>query len=176
MEDIRFVTAFLKIAYEPSSLENTKFIQEYYALLQLNDDPLGLWLKSPKIRKESEESDHVLLTLLIELHRKIDKLTHLVTSDEPLYLPLEMQGNLKAIGHGYIEFDSNVLKPNESYYARIDMPTFPRRQMPIFFEAISESVGKIVMMHEDDEQDWSAYMVACERVMIRQMKGSQSEY
>ena len=89
---------------------------------------------------------------------------------------MSIQGNLKAIGHGYLEFDGDVLKPNESYYARIDMPTFPRRQMPIFFEAISESVGKIVMMHEDDEHDWSTYMVACERVMIRQMKGSQSEY
>jgi len=176
MENIRFVTTFLKIAYEQSSLENTKFIQEYYALLQLNDDPLGLWLKSAKIRKESEQSDQVLLRLLIELHRKIDKLTHLVTSDEPLYIPLALQGNINAIGHGYIKFESDVLKASETYYARIDMPTFPRRQMPLFFEAISESIGKIVMMHEDDEQDWSAYMVACERVMIRQMKGSQSEY
>lgn len=176
MEEIRLVPAFLKVAYEPSSLENTTFVQEYYALLQLNDDPLGLWLKSSKIRKESEESDQVLLTLMIELHRKIDKLTHLVTSDQPLYLTLALQGTVKAIGHGYLEFDSNVLKPNESYYARIDMPTFPRRQMPIFFEAISESIGKIVMMHEDDEKDWSTYMVACERVMIRQMKGNQSEY
>lgn len=176
MEDIRLVPAFLKVAYEPSSLENTPFMQEYYALLQLNDDPLGLWLKSSKIRKESEESDQVLLTLMIELHRKIDKLTHLVTSDQPLYMPLSLNGTVKAIGHGYLEFDSNVLISKASYYARIDMPTFPRRQMPIFFEAVSESIGKIVMMHEDDEHDWSAYMVACERVMIRQMKGNQSEY
>jgi len=176
MENIRFVTAFLKIAFEPSSVENTTFIQEYYALLQINDDPLGLWLKSSKIRKEAEASDQVLLTLLIELHRKIDKLTHLSTSEKPLYLPLALQGSLKAIGHGYVEFDSNLLNPKESYYARIDMPTFPRRQIPIFFEAQSECVGKIVMMHEDDENDWNAYMVACERVMIRQMKGNQSEY
>ncbi|WP_263832294.1 hypothetical protein [Sulfurospirillum oryzae] len=176
MENIRFVTAFLKIAYEPSSLENTTFIQEYYSLLQLNDDPLGLWLKSSKIRKESEQSDQVLLTLLVDLHRKIDKLTHLMTSEAPLHIPLSCEGMLKSIGHGYIEFDSNVLQVSETYYARIDMPTFPRRQIPLFFEAISESVGKIVMMHEDDEKDWSGYMVACERAMIRQMKGNQSEY
>ena len=176
MEDIRFVAAFLKMVYEPSSLENTRFIQEYYALMQLNDDPLGLWLKSSKVRKETQESDQVLLTLLIELHRKIDKLTHLVTSDEPLYIPLALNTNIKAIGHGYIECEGDVLSVKESYYARIDMPTFPKRQMPIFFEALSPSVGKIVMMHEDDEKDWSTYMVACERAMIRQMKGSQIEY
>ena len=176
METIRFVTAFLKIAFEPSDMENSPLMQEYYTLLQINDDPLGVWLKSSRIRKEAEASDQVLLTLLIELHRKIDKLTHLSTSDTPLYVPLAMHGNLKAIGHGYIEFDSDVLKLNESYYARIDMPTFPRRQIPIFFEAHTQSIGKIVMMHEDDENDWNAYMVACERVMIRQMKGNQREY
>ena len=176
MENIRFVPAFLKMDYEPSSLENTTLIQEYYALLQLNDDPLGLWLKSPKIRKESEECDQVLLTLMLELHRKIDKLTHTLTSDEPFYIPLALHSNIKAIGHGYIELEGDILCVKEIYYARIDMPTFPRRQMPIFFEAQSSRVGKIVMMHEDDEKDWSTYMVACERMMIRQMKGSQSEY
>lgn len=176
MEEIRFVPAFLKIAYELGSVDNATFMQEYYALLQLNDDPLGAWLKSSKIRKESEQSDQVLLTLLVELHRKVDQLTHLATSAKPLHIPLALEGNLKAIGHGYIEFEANVLQPNEHYYARIAMPTFPKRQMPLFFEACSETVGKIVMMHEDDEKDWSAYMVACERVMIRQMKGSQNEY
>lgn len=176
MEDIRFVPAFLKIAYAPSSLDETAFMQEYYALLQLNDDPLGAWLKSSKIRKESEQSDQVLLTLLVELHRKIDKLTHMATHAGPLYIPLASEGNIKAIGHGYIQCESNVLEPNERYYARIDMPTFPKRQIPLFFEALNESIGKIVLMHEDDEQDWSAYMVACERVMIRQMKGNQNEY
>lgn len=176
MEDIRFVPAFLKIAYEPNLLDNPAFMQEYYTLLQLNDDPLGAWLKSSKIRKESEQSDQVLLTLLVELHRKIDKLTHLATHAEPLHIPLASEGNLKAIGHGYIEFESDVLQPKERYYARIDMPTFPKRQMPLFFEALNATIGKIVMMHEDDEKDWSAYMVACERVMIRQMKGNLNEY
>lgn len=176
MEEIRFVPTFLTIVYEPSNLENMTFMQEYYALLQFNDDPLGLWLKSPKIRKASEESDPVLLKLLIELHRKIDNLTHVMSSDKPLHLPLSHETKLKAIGHGYIQFSSDVLTPNETYYARIDMPTFPKRQIPLFFEAIAQNVGKIVMMHEDDEQDWSTYMVACERAMIRQMKGNQSEY
>lgn len=176
MENIRLVPAFLKIAYEPSALDNMTFMQEYYALLQMNDDPLALWLKSSKIRKEAESSDQVLLTLLIELHRKMDQLIHASTSDKPLHIPLATQANLKAIGHGAIAFQDAVLSPDENYYARIDMPTFPKRQIPIFFEAQSESLGKIVMMHEDDENDWNTYMMACERMMIRQMKGKQSEY
>jgi hypothetical protein len=135
-----------------------------------------VWLKSPKIRKASEESDPVLLNLLIELHRKIDKLTHTITSNTSLLLTLEHSNSLNAIGHGYIQFAADVLSPKQCYYARIAMPTFPQRHIPLFFEAIDGSIGKITMMHEDDENDWSAYMMACERAMIRQKKGSEREY
>ena len=80
MESIRLVPAVLSLSYEASSVENMHFVQEYYALLQLNDDPLGVWLKSSKNRKAAEESDQILLTLITELHRKVDKLTQLITS------------------------------------------------------------------------------------------------
>lgn len=176
MENIRFVPTVLNVVYEKGSPQDAPFLQEYYALMKINDDPLGLWLKSSKIRKASEESDQVLLTLLLELHRKVDKLTHVLTSDKPLLLTLEHSAILGAIGHGYVRFDSDVLVMNETYYARIDMPIFPQRHIPLFIEAIDECVGKIVLMHEDDEDDWSTYMMACERAMIRQMKGNGSEY
>lgn len=176
MENIRFVDASLEIEFEQGSQETASFLQEYYALLSLNDDPVGAWLKSSKVRKDVEESDPILLTLLVELHRKVDTLTHLVTSDKPLHLPLEHKGHLNAIAHGYFRFESDVLLPNVSYYARIAMPTFPRRKIPLFFEALTSNTAKIVAMHEEDENDWSAYMVACERIMIRQMKGKNSEY
>lgn len=176
MDNIRLVKASLPVVFEEGTSENEAFIKEYYSLLMLNDDPLGMWLKSAKIRKESEQSDQVLLTLLIDLHRKIDTLTHKMTSDEPLHLPLTCKGLIEAIGHGYFALDSACLKEGEKYYGRIDMPTFPRRQVALFFEACSPTLAKIVLMHEDDEKDWSAYMVACERVMIRQMKGHNSEY
>ena len=68
-----------------------------------------------------------------------------------------------------------VLEEGRCYYGRIDMPTFPRRQIALFFEALSSKIAKITLMHEDDKKDWSAYMAACERVMIRQMKGKESE-
>lgn len=176
MGDIRLVKASLQIAYEEGDSENKEFIKEYYGLIQLNNDPLGIWLRSPQIRKASDESDQVLLTLLVELHHKIDTLTQMIKSPEPLHILLKGEGNLQAIGHGYFQFEKAVLQKGKTYYGRIDMPIFPRRQMPLFFEAMSEDMGKIILMHEDDEQDWSSYMVACERVMIRQMKGHSSEY
>jgi len=177
VETIRFVNASLKIAFEEGSFEENIFLREYYALSLLNNDPLGMWLKSSKIRKDAEQSDQVILTLLVDLHRKVDALVHSANhKDKPLHLPLAKNGTLNAIGHGYIQFDSDRLLEGESYYARIDMPTFPRRPIPLFFEALSASIGKITHMHDDDEKDWSIYLVACERAMIRQMKGNSSEY
>lgn len=176
MENIRLVKASLKITFEESDVENAEFNKEYYALIQLNEDPLGAWLRSSKIRKEADETNQVLLTLLIELHRKVDNLTQSMKHPEPLTISLAQEGSLQAIGHGYFEFDDARLEIGKTYYGRVDVPTFPRREMPLFFEAISSSVAKILFMHEDDEKDWSGYMVACERVMIRQMKGKNSEY
>lgn len=176
MENIRLVKTSLKIVYEVGDSGNNEFLKEYYGLIQLNDDPLGAWLRSSKMRKEADETNQVLLTLLIELHRKVDYLTHTMKTDAPLVLPLKNQENLVSIGHGYFQFENNVLAVGQNYYGRIDVPTFPKREMPIFFEAISENIAKIILMHEDDEKDWSAYMMACERVMIRQMKGRENEY
>jgi len=176
MENIRLVKASLKIAFESGDSGNSEFLKEYYSLIQLNDDPLGAWLRSSKMRKEADETNQVLLTLLIELHRKVDNLTHTMKTDAPLVLPLKNQENLVSIGHGYFQFENEVLTIGQNYYGRIDVPTFPRREMPIFFEAVSENIAKIILMHEDDEKDWSAYMMACERVIIRQMKGRENEY
>jgi len=177
VKTIRFVNASLNINFEEGNFEENLFLKEYYALSLLNNDPLGMWLKSSKIRKEAEKSDQVILTLLVDLHRKVDALVHRINhNDKPLHLPLAKDGTLNAIGYGYIQFDSDRLIEGKSYYARIDMPTFPRRPIPLFFEALSNSIGMITHMHDDDEKDWSVYLVACERAMIRQMKGNSSEY
>ncbi|MDD2383299.1 MAG: hypothetical protein PHN18_03835 [Sulfurospirillaceae bacterium] len=176
MSEIRLVPAVLAIVFDKGTVENSDFMKEYYSLMQMNDDPLGAWLKTPKIRKIADDSDQVLLTLLIELHRKIDTLTHSLHSDSNDDSILTCKASIESIGHGYFQCDTPALCAGEHYYGRIDLPTFPRRNIPVFFRAQSETLAKIEMMHDDDEQTWSAYMVACERAMIRQMKGLHSEY
>ncbi len=53
------------------------------------------------------------------------------------------------------------------------MPTFPKREMPLFFRAIDKNIAEILLLHEQDEKDWNAYMVARERVMIRQRRAKK---
>ncbi len=176
MDNVRLVKASLNVAFEEGTPEIEEFQKEFNSLLSLHDDPLSIWLKSEKIRKESEDTDKVLLTLIAELHRKIDALSVKMTQPGPIHIPLAHSGLIEFVGHGYLMFDKERLRAGERYYARIDMPTFPRRYLPLFFEARCEKMGKIVLMHEDDKRDWSAYMAACERAMIRQMKGKEGEY
>jgi hypothetical protein len=176
MDNVRLVKASLNAVFEEGSPEVEEFHKEFNSLHMLHDDPLSVWLKSEKIRKESEDTDKVLLTLLAELHRKIDELSLKLTMPGPMHIPLEHSGLIEFVGHGYFMFDKEHLHVGKRYYARIHMPTFPRRYLPLFFEAHSEKMGKIVLMHEDDKRDWSSYMAACERAMIRQMKGKEGEY
>ncbi len=176
MDNVRLVNASLAIAFDEGDETHTPFMQEYHALLMLNDDPLSVWLKSDKIRKESEDTDKVLLTLIAELHRKIDDLTQKMSTSGPLHLELRYKERIEAIGFGHILLSNDILKEGQCYYARIDMPTFPRRTIPLFFEALSLRMGRIVRMHKDDERDWSAYMMASERVMIREKKGASGEH
>lgn len=176
MHEVRLVTTVLDVAFDKGKSSEDGLIKEYYSLMKINDDPLGMWLKSPKIRKASEQSDQVLLTLLIELHRKMDAITRQLNNENEKQVTLMQKAKIVAIGHGYFQLDTPLLEVGEDYYARIDMPLFPRRNVPLFFSAQSETLAKIDLMHEDDEDEWGSYMVACERAMIRQMKGNLSEY
>lgn len=176
MEKIRLVDASLNTFFTEGTPQNEGLMKEFRSLLMVHDDPLSTWLKSEKTRKETEDTDKVLLTLIAELHRKVDALSLQLRDNGPVHLPLPFSEVIDGVGHGYFKFSQACLEEGKEYYARIDMPTFPRRLVPLFFEALSLDMAKIVLMHEDDKKDWSAYMVACERVMIRQMKGKESEY
>jgi cytidylate kinase len=67
------------------------------------------------------------------------------------------------------------LIPGERYYGRIDMPLFPRRDMGVWFRAETDRLARIERVHERDEKEWSGYVAARERILIREMKGKQGD-
>ncbi len=179
MDSIRLVNACLTLFFEEGVYkEEQRFTHEYEELSVLNDDALGAWLKSSKTRKEVQESDPVLLALIIELHRKVDMLTRMVEQKEqPLHLPLRGKATIHAVGYdGYFECDVPVLQTERSYYGRFTLPSFPKRVTPLFFQALSPTLAKITTMHHEDEREWDTYVASCERAMIREMKGFDDEY
>jgi hypothetical protein len=170
-DKVRLVPAPLSIDFELAHPQRKEaFEREFQRLSESDDDPIGQWRKLAKARGETKESDPVLLHLLVELHRKVDQLTQIVKNEEPERLDLAQHGEIEAIGFEHFRLQEKALVPGERYYGRIEMPLFPRRDMGVWCEAQDERLGRILRLHERDEKEWSQYVVARERVMIREMK------
>jgi iron uptake system EfeUOB component EfeO/EfeM len=170
MSDIRFVNTTLKIAFDLVEKNPELFQKEFDRLAHSDEDPVGQWLKLAKARGETSESDQVLLTLLVELHRKVDELSAYIKDEKPEFIKLSTKAEIDAIGFEHFRLSENLLQSDKEYYGRISMPTFPKREMPLFFKALDTNIAQITLLHDQDEKDWNAYMVARERVMIRQRK------
>jgi hypothetical protein len=171
VEEIRYVSAPLDIVFSISNDE--KYKKEFDILGISDEDSVGEWLKLAKARGETSESDQVLLTLIVELHRKLDALSAYVKGEKIEFLTLQESSHIQGIGYEHFKLESDALEVGENYYGRIEMPVFPKRQIPLFFIAISPSEAKLVLLHERDEKDWNAYLVARERAIIREMRAQK---
>jgi len=173
MEEIRFVVAPLHILLERVGDKEDTFSKEYSSLSEFEEDSVGQWLKIAKARGETGDSDQVLLTLIVELHKKIDRLTSIIKEEEKTLLPLADKAEISQIGFEHIMIEKDLFKEGERYYVRVEMPVFPKREIPLFVEALSANVAHITNIHDKDERDWSSYMAARERVMIREAKAEK---
>jgi len=172
MDTIRYINAPLKIFFDKDN-NSIEYKREYDSLSASDDDSVGEWLRLAKSRGATEESDQVLLTLVVELHRKIDAMNSYMRGEQTVLLDLKNEGSIVSINYEYFNLSSDLFEPNSSYYGRIEMPFFPKREMPVYFETINKHEAKITLLHERDEKDWNAYVVARERVMIREMKAKK---
>ena len=169
MSEIKLFKAPLDMEFESDKDGSERFKREFDSILPGEEDALGAWLKRAKSRGETKESDQVLLTLLIELHRKVDALSDYIKNEHKQYLPLKERTSIEEIGFTHIKISEEKFIKDEIYYARIAMPIFPKRNLSLYLRAVSENLAKIENMHEEDEADWNAYVTARERVMIREM-------
>ncbi len=175
MSDIRFVPAVLTMHFEVmSDTRSELFRREYVGLSEYEEDAIGQWLKIARARGETKDTDEVLLNLLVELHKKVDELTALVKNEEKKLLPLAHTAQILEIGFEHIRIEEAAFEPGREYYARIEMPIFPKREMAIYLKGVDTHIAEIILMHEKDLKDWNAYVVAKERAMIRELKKRQS--
>lgn len=173
MSEIRLIPAPIAMVFEDISTNSEMLEREFNQLNESDEDPIGQWLKLAKARGETNESDPVLLSLMVELHRKIDKLEQILTMNTPNRLVLSHESQIESIGFEHFKLKEEALEKGKRYYGRVEMPVHPKRDIPMFFEALSPSLAKITRIHERDEKEWASYMTARERVMIRQMKGRE---
>lgn len=172
---VRLIKAPLTLMFEEAKSDDENYLREYHQLSDSDDDPISQWLKLAKARGETSETDPVVLNLLVELHRKIDALELLLKNEEPKRIALSKEAQIDAIGFGHFSLTQDLLQEGESYYARIDMPVHPKRDVAVFFEAQSKNLAKITKIHERDEKDWNAYLTARERVLIREAREAKEK-
>ena len=103
MSEIKLFKAPLDMEFESDKDGSEKFKREFDSILPGEEDALGAWLKRAKSRGETKESDQVLLTLLIELHRKVDALSDYIKNEHKQYLPLKEKTSIEEIGFTHIK-------------------------------------------------------------------------
>jgi len=166
----RLVPAPISICFSEADLEREVYEREYQQLSESDDDPISQWLKLPKARAESAESDPVILNLVVELHRKIDALEMFLNNETPQRVSLINEAAIDSIGFEYFHLQEEVLEVGCEYYGRIAMPVHPKRDVGVFFKAESSSLARFVKMHDRDEKEWASYLTARERILIREAK------
>jgi len=169
LETPYLVKAPLDFSFEEVTDENRdKFTLEFDSLSEVEIDPIGHWLKLKKAKGETEDSDEVLLELIMELHRKIDKLERVIKGTEIEKRTLQNIGIVESIGFHNFQTKEPLFVIDKYYFGKIELKSYPQRDVPIFFRAVSTEMAKIDRIHLRDESDWGSYFRARERVMIRE--------
>jgi len=171
MSTPRLVKAPISLVYDIANEELHE--REYHTLSEADDDAIGQWLKLAKAKGETSESDPVTLKLLVELHRKVDNLERLIKNEKPSRIGLSSSAQIESIGFGFFQIEEDVFEAGTRYYGRITMPTYPQREIGVFFNATDARLAKLEKIHDRDEKEWGAYVTARERVMIRELKGNE---
>ena len=171
MSNPRLVPAPISLVFsEITPEEEDTFEREYHQLSESDDNPINQWLKLAKARGETSDTDPVLLQLMVEMHNKIDALERLIKEEEIIRVSLIFEAQIDSIGFEHFQISSPLFVSGKSYYARIEMPVHPKRDVGVFFKAKDTTLAQIKRMHERDEKEWAAYMTARERVQIREAR------
>ncbi len=172
---VRLVPAPISIHFSPVTENEDEFSREYHKLSQTDDDPIAQWLKLAKARGETSQSDPVMLNLMVELHRKIDNLEKFIKDEKPVRIELMYSADIESIGFNHFKLTTDKFSAGVDYYGRIEMPVYPKRDVGVYFRAVDGNLAEIIKMHERDEREWSTYLTARERILIREMKEGKSD-
>ena len=170
--DIRFVRASLDITYEEVVNSNRAiFKDEYEKLSEYENDDIKEWIKKLKAKGQLEDTDKVLLTLLIELHKKVDNLEAILKQEDDNSLKLQHHSTIIGINFDYIQTNNHSFLEDVLYYAKISLPVFPKRDIPVYIYGIDKNIAKIHLISQKNLEDWNALVMAKEREYIRELKG-----
>jgi len=131
---MRLVPANLDIVFEEVGERESEFLREFDKLSGNEDDPLGAWIKRAKAKGDTKESDQVILTLLVELHRKFDELNAYIKNEKFIKLELAQSSALDGINFENFRIKEAKFKEGVGYYGRIFFCFLSKGGGGVFFE------------------------------------------
>ncbi|MCX6052705.1 MAG: hypothetical protein NTZ60_09360 [Campylobacterales bacterium] len=166
----RLVPIHINISFSEAAKDEKAHEQEYHKLNEADSSIVNQWVKHARSKGDATEIELVVLNLLVELHNKVDALEMLLKHETPNRIALDGQTSIDAIGFEHFSVNEPVLTVGTEYYGRVEMPFHPKRDVGVFFEALSPTLAHITKTHERDEKEWGAFLTARERVLIREAK------
>lgn len=162
--DSRIVACVMGLEVQEVGEIEGESLREFHQLNQIEESGLDKWLKLAKGREY--DGDEVMLDLMIEIYKKLDRLEAKFFQKEGGLLHLSQKIQTHHIGHGILCFDQE-LKKGGLYYGRIDLPIFPSKMIPFYAEMLTDQIAQIIKMGVSHTRSYDSYVVECERMEIR---------
>lgn len=170
---VRLVKVSIGLVFSEVGSSTETFLKEFQQIDESSEDPISNWLKIARAKGDTQDTDPILLNLMVELHRKVDAIEKLLRNEEPKRLSLANKAEIESIGFEHFKLSEDVLQEGVEYYGRVTMPVHPKRDLALFFTAVDNSLAKITKIHKRDEDEWCIYLTARERALIREAKESK---
>ena len=167
MVDFRLINGRVEIGFE--SDEEYKYEAEFNQSRSNIDE----WLSHEKVRGESENSDPLTIKLLVELYKKVDELSNIIKNQHTPPKPLKFTQLTSKIGYEGFEFDNECLEVGGIYFARVNLQLFIKREVLIYFKALTPKCAKILKLSRGNEKEWNAFVAESDRLEIRKAKNSE---
>ncbi|TLD97775.1 hypothetical protein LS71_003320 [Helicobacter jaachi] len=172
----RIVPAELQVSFSMLTAANEPvFKKEYVSLSQHRYGSITQWLNKNKSKNRTEDTDEVLLELLVELYQKVENIEQILYNRAKQYVPLEHECIADSIGHSVICVPSTAFTEGQKYYLRVFLPVFPQRYIGIFARAIDAQIVVFEHIHQSDMEDFDSFVAQMERSMILDSKSLPKE-
>lgn len=167
----RIAPCELEVSFEKLDSENkSKYEKEFTSLAQQRQSAINQWLMRAKSRNRLQETDEVLLEILVELYQKVESIEQMLQNKTRQYVELDSEGVANYVGHNVLCMSKDCFKERENYYMRVFLPVFPERYIGMFAQAIHPRVVRIENLHHNDMSDFDSFVAEMERLMILDSK------
>jgi hypothetical protein len=168
---MKFVRIAAEISFEELGNKEAEFEREFETFSETDSSPVDDFIQKMKAKDGKGAPDMMTITLLSELHKKIDDLTKLLKGEARTFLQL---GENQIVDFAWLDsIKLKGLKSGTTYYARINLPLFRPRPIPFFFVAVDEENADITKMWPRDKADFDGYLMSKDREEIARERALQ---